>query len=179
VAEGRVEVLGEEEMHEVVDGERRPPEARGAAAVLQDPVDDLLRDLAVGPSPGGEIAAEVVGAHVGRPAGEAGKEHAHVLRRGGVAQREPAREEDAALVRPHLRRGRPRLVYPLGLASVPGGGVWGGEARGGAPLSRLGIFAPRGFREGDSEGGRTCGGEGRGRGTAGWLSTQPRPLMLL
>ena len=123
MAEGRVEVLGKEEVHEVVDGERRPPEARGAAAVLQDPVDDLLRDLAVGPSPGGEVAAEVVGAHVGRPAGEAGEEHAHVLRRGGVAEREPARKEDAALVRPHLHRGAASASL-----SVPGGGVWGGEA---------------------------------------------------
>ena len=148
VAEGRVEVLGKEEVHEVVDGERRPPEARGAAAVLQDTVDDLLRDLAVGPSPGGEVAAEVVGAHVGRPAGEAGEEHAHVLRRRGVAEREPAREEDAALVRPHLRRGRPRLVCRLGLALRPRRGCvgWGG-ARGRSSVS-FGHFRAARFQGG-------------------------------
>jgi hypothetical protein len=42
VADGRVEVLGEEQVPEVVDGERGPSEPRVAAAVLQDPVDDLL-----------------------------------------------------------------------------------------------------------------------------------------
>lgn len=42
MADGRVEVLREEQVPEVVNGERGPPEPRAAAAVLQDPVDDLL-----------------------------------------------------------------------------------------------------------------------------------------
>lgn len=161
MAEGRVKFLGEEEVHEVVDGERRPPEARGAAAVQQDPVDDLLRDLAVGPSPGGEVAAEVVGAHVGRPGGEAGEERAHVLGRGGVAEREAAREEDAALVRPHLHGGRrPRLACPLlllllGLALRPRRRCvgWGGASS----FVSFGHFRDARF-QGDPVGGRACGG---------------------
>lgn len=105
MADGRVEVLGEEEVLEIVDGERRLPEARGAAALLQDPVDDPLRRVGVdvGLPAGGEVAPELVDAHVGCAAGVAGEQHAHVARRGRVAQREPTGEEDAALVRPHLR----------------------------------------------------------------------------
>lgn len=112
MADGRVEVLGEEEVVEVVDGEGRLPETRGAGAALKGSVNDPLRRLqvaiaaavAVGAPRGGEVAAELVDAHVRRAAGEAGEERAHILRRGRVAEREPAREEDAALVRPHRRR---------------------------------------------------------------------------
>jgi hypothetical protein len=148
VADGRVEVLGEEQVPEVVDGERGPPEPRCAAAVLQDPVDDLLGVLATAGRPRcGEVATEVVDAHVGRAGGVAGEERAHVVGRGRVLEREPAREEDAAPVRPHLGR-RP-------VALVPGGGVLGGGEPRGEPFSRSAIFSRR---EVSGKASDSCGG---------------------
>jgi hypothetical protein len=145
VADGRVEVLGEEQVPEVVDGERGSPEPRCAAAVLQDPVDDLLGVLTTAGRPRcGEVAAEVVDAHVGRAGGVAGEERPHVVGRGHVLEREPALEEDAAPVRPHLGR-RPVALVPRPRRRCVG---WWGAARG--TFFSVGHFlATRGFREGE------------------------------
>lgn len=118
VLDWRVEVLGEQQVPEIVDGERGPPKPRGAAAVLEDPVNDPLGVLAAAGRPrGGEVAAEIVSTHVGRAGGVSGEERAHVVGRGRILEREPAREEDAAPVRPHLRRRSRR--GPRAVALVP------------------------------------------------------------
>jgi hypothetical protein len=57
--------------------------------------------------------------------------------------------------------------------------VWGGEARGEAALSRLGIFASRGFRtiwRVDEDERARCRREGTFQRTAGWFISTPAPL---
>lgn len=107
-ADGRVEVVGEEEAVEFFEGDERPPHPRDARAPLpvadlvEEPVGGGLRIVVFGAGALGlEVAAEAVGAHGGGTAGVVGEEGAHVVRRRRVRPAVAAPEAEAALVRAH------------------------------------------------------------------------------
>jgi hypothetical protein len=104
---GRVQVGGEEEAVEVVEGEERARQARdvrdGAAALevdlFQQAVNVRVLRAPLATADGVEVAAEDVGAHVRTPTGVEGEEGADVLRRRRILGVEAALEDEAELVR--------------------------------------------------------------------------------
>jgi hypothetical protein len=98
VTDGRVEVVREEVAVEVVEREERAGEARDAGTALDDLLQQPLH-LGLLLARGHQVASQIVGAHVGSPAGVDGEKGADVLGRRRVAGVEPALEDEAALVR--------------------------------------------------------------------------------
>lgn len=105
-SEGRIKLLGEEVVVEVVDGEGRLGELAEEGLALAEQ-EGLLHDpLGVGVGAVaalrlGHEAAELVGGHVGRALGVGGEGRPHVRRRLRLARPEPPREAEAAGVAPH------------------------------------------------------------------------------